>query len=129
MGQPGDLLLVFADALTRSWKQIIKFRSSTSSASAGEVDRRSGEGARGAGEGSGHGIGGFISATAPVPAGEVARSAGEGRTFAAAYAARPAAGPRDPGPVEPSFAGEIARDLRGLIRDERGVRLAPEAED
>ena len=26
MGQPGDLLLVFADALTRSWKQVIKFR-------------------------------------------------------------------------------------------------------
>lgn len=26
MAQPGDLLLIFADALTRSWKQIIKFR-------------------------------------------------------------------------------------------------------
>ena len=26
MGQPGDLLLVFADQLTRSWKQIIKFQ-------------------------------------------------------------------------------------------------------
>jgi cyanophycin synthetase len=26
LGQPGDLLLVFADALTRSWKQIIKFK-------------------------------------------------------------------------------------------------------
>jgi cyanophycin synthetase len=26
MGQPGDLLLVFADALTRSWKQIIRFQ-------------------------------------------------------------------------------------------------------
>ncbi|MGO1720842.1 MAG: cyanophycin synthetase [Luteimonas sp.] len=26
MGQPGDLLLVFADALARSWKQITKFR-------------------------------------------------------------------------------------------------------
>jgi cyanophycin synthetase len=26
MGRPGDLLLIFADALTRSWKQIIKFR-------------------------------------------------------------------------------------------------------
>ena len=26
MGQPGDLLLVFADALTRTWKQIIKFQ-------------------------------------------------------------------------------------------------------
>lgn len=26
MGQPGDLLLVFADALVRSWKQVIKFK-------------------------------------------------------------------------------------------------------
>ena len=26
MSQPGDLLLVFADALTRSWKQIIRFK-------------------------------------------------------------------------------------------------------
>jgi len=24
--QPGDLLLVFADAITRSWKQVIQFR-------------------------------------------------------------------------------------------------------
>jgi cyanophycin synthetase len=29
MAQPGDLLLVFADALTRSWKQIIKFKPDT----------------------------------------------------------------------------------------------------
>jgi cyanophycin synthetase len=26
MGRPGDLLLIFADALTRSWKQVIKFK-------------------------------------------------------------------------------------------------------
>jgi cyanophycin synthetase len=26
MGRPGDLLMVFADALTRSWKQVIKFK-------------------------------------------------------------------------------------------------------
>ena len=26
MGQPGDLLMVFADALARSWKQITKFK-------------------------------------------------------------------------------------------------------
>jgi cyanophycin synthetase len=26
LGQPGDLLLVFADALTRSWKQVTKFK-------------------------------------------------------------------------------------------------------
>ena len=24
--QPGDLLLIFADAITRSWKQVIQFR-------------------------------------------------------------------------------------------------------
>jgi cyanophycin synthetase len=29
MGQPGDLLLVFADALTRSWKQVTKFKPDT----------------------------------------------------------------------------------------------------
>jgi len=32
MGQPGDLLLVFADALTRSWKQVTKFRAAGSTA-------------------------------------------------------------------------------------------------
>ena len=26
MGRQGDLLLIFGDALTRSWKQVIKFR-------------------------------------------------------------------------------------------------------
>jgi cyanophycin synthetase len=26
MGREGDLLLIFADALTRSWKQVIKFK-------------------------------------------------------------------------------------------------------
>jgi cyanophycin synthetase len=26
MGRPGDLLLIFADALVRSWKQIVKFK-------------------------------------------------------------------------------------------------------
>ena len=31
MGLPGDLILVFADALARSWKQIIKFKSDGSS--------------------------------------------------------------------------------------------------
>jgi len=32
MGEPGDLLLIFADALVRSWKQIIKFRPEGSAA-------------------------------------------------------------------------------------------------
>jgi cyanophycin synthetase len=32
MGQLGDLLLIFADALTRSWKQVIKFKAEGSAA-------------------------------------------------------------------------------------------------
>ncbi|MBV8876289.1 MAG: cyanophycin synthetase [Gammaproteobacteria bacterium] len=79
MGAPGDLLLIFADALVRSWKQIIKFK----------------------------------------PAGTAA----------------PAAPPPTPLPVIEIAAEGRARDapaafsLEGLIRDERGVRFAPEAED
>ena len=37
MGQPGDLILVFADALTRSWKQITKFQ--PEGAATGPVER------------------------------------------------------------------------------------------
>ena len=73
MGRPGDLVLIFADALTRSWKQVIKFRP---------------EGAP------------------PLRVPEL--------------------------PVgEPSFvtAGEVASDLEGLVRDERGVRLGREEDD
>jgi cyanophycin synthetase len=78
MGQPGDLLLVFADALVRSWKQITKFKPLGTPAAAPVVT--------------------------PAP---VFLSDG-------ADAARA---------QEPAFS------LEGLIRDERGVRVAPEAED
>ena len=49
MGEPGDLLLVFADALVRSWKQITKFKPasaapSASSAATGQVGRGAGRG-------------------------------------------------------------------------------------
>jgi len=81
MGQPGDLLLIFADALVRSWKQIIKFK----------------------------------------PAGVTA----------------PPLPPPPPMSFEPSADGAAAVSdaagstfsLEGLIRDERGVHFAPEAED
>ena len=41
MGQPGDLLLVFADALVRSWKQITKFKpvARTATAAGARPDR------------------------------------------------------------------------------------------
>ncbi len=84
MGRPGDLLLVFADALVRSWKQITKFRSA--GAAAEPVIAR--------GE-----------ATAPPPS----------------FAAEPTPGVGDGRPA--TFS------LEGLIRDERGVRLAAEVDD
>jgi len=76
MGQSGDLVLIFADALTRSWKQITKFRP----AGAPEVPAR-------------------LAALAPAP------------TLAA---------PAEPAPFS---------SLEGLLRDERGIRVAPEVDD
>jgi cyanophycin synthetase len=125
MGQPGDLLLVFADALIRSWKQITKFKSSTSPAPAGEVARSAGEGSSG--------IGGFMADAPASPA-----PAGEGRSGttppAPAKAARRPAPPPPSPPASPPEASDEAgagvEDLMpGVIRDERGVWIAPEAED
>ncbi len=75
MGQPGDLLMIFADALTRSWKQVINFRPSDAPAEARAVKA--------------------VAPSAPHTQAE-----------------------------EPVFA-----DLEGLVRDERGVRLAREQDD
>jgi cyanophycin synthetase len=76
MGQPGDLLLIFADALARSWKQITKFKPA--------------------------------STVTPLPA--------------------PVAKPLERVPLT-SENEPMVFSLEGLIRDERGVRLAPDAED
>lgn len=80
MGRPGDLLLVFADALTRSWKQIIKFRPEGTPVPT-QADR--------------------VAAPLPVAAGE----------------------------FEAHTAAVSTATLEGLIRDERGIRFAPEADD
>ncbi len=152
MGQPGDLLLVFADALIRSWKQITKYKSATSPASgtspgsAGEVARSAGEGGS-AGE-SYSGIGGFMASgaspllTSPTPVGEVARSAGEGKRKPSPQPSpgKPGEGAKRPSPqpsatdagegVGTHAAGELTEQLMpGVIRDERGVWIAPEIED
>jgi len=34
LGRPGDLLMIFADALTRSWKQVTKFKPDASAVGA-----------------------------------------------------------------------------------------------
>jgi cyanophycin synthetase len=97
MGEPGDLLLIFADALVRSWKQITKFKPS------GEPTARSDSHA--------------AAASTPTPPAPPSKGNGFAtraqRTLDAAGAIETA----------PEF------NLEGLIRDERGIRVAPESED
>jgi cyanophycin synthetase len=76
MGRAGDLLLIFSDALVRSWKQIIRFRPEGAPAP--------------------------VAARAPEP-----------------LVSAPVAAAESPAPLS----------LDGLIRDERGIRYAPEASD
>lgn len=75
MAQPGDLVLVFADALTRTWKQITKFRPDGSTP---------------------------VPAPAPVQA-----------------------------PAEPAQTADEAAvaAMRGVVRDERGLRFERESDD
>jgi len=91
MGQPGDLLLIFADAVVRSWKQITKFKPSW------------------------------------APAAQVSTPQPNPPAAAAGKAARPV--PPGEDPLQVPDSSFFAAGLEGLIRDERGVRLAPEAED
>ncbi|HSN73234.1 MAG TPA: hypothetical protein VLT59_17090, partial [Steroidobacteraceae bacterium] len=82
MGRPGDLLLIFADALTRSWTQIIRFKPADAPAAAADQP---------------------IVVTAPPSVG---------------------------GPSADPFVRELKLpSLEGLIRDERGIRFAPESDD
>jgi cyanophycin synthetase len=81
MGEPGDLLLIFADALARSWKQITKFKPA--------------------------------GAAAAKPVTRSPRA--------------PAAEPKSEEKFEAAMSPDFNMD--GLIRDERGVRLAPESDD
>ncbi len=93
MGQPGDLVLIFADALVRSWKQITKFKPAHAAARAVTRETR-----------------------AAPPA-----ARGEDGHFVAGFGADGSGSAHEAGPP--------AVSLEGLIRDERGVRFAPEADD
>jgi cyanophycin synthetase len=93
MGEAGDLLLIFADALARSWKQITKFKSANATAASF--------------------AGSAASATAAVAA-------------PARRATRPIP---EPAADKGDAAASAEFNMEGLIRDERGVRLAPEGDD
>jgi len=96
MGQPGDLLLIFADALTRSWKQVIRFKP--------DLARTP------------------IPATASGPAADT--GAGDDEALAGRVSVASGEPNTEDAEVEAGAAAEVT-----LIRDERGVRLAPEADD
>jgi cyanophycin synthetase len=102
MGQPGDLLLIFADALVRSWKQVTKFKTS------GEPEP------------------GSESHSAASPAPLAAPSA-----LAAASPKGNGSSDRAHGNVSApaTHPGDPQFSLEGLIRDERGIRVAPESDD
>jgi cyanophycin synthetase len=110
MGQAGDLLLIFADALVRSWKQITKFKSAGQSESSGQSEY-AGQPALGT---AAH----AASTPAPSPmAADESKSNGSGAGTHRDLGAAPTA------EAPPDF------NLEGLIRDERGIRVAPESED
>jgi hypothetical protein len=118
MGAAGDLVLIFADALVRSWKQITKFKP------IGAAAPRSASPS--------------ASQFAALPSRSALSSSGNGTGAASAAAAaaaaqtRPAhtAGHRDRD-HGPATASESAPEFNpeGLIRDERGIRMAKESDD
>jgi cyanophycin synthetase len=112
MGAAGDLLLIFADALVRSWKQITKFKPVGAPASP-EVQPSS--------------------AAMPLMTDPPAMPTASSAAATASPAASPTAAPAAPAAPRAEAAEPAAAypevSLPGLIRDERGVRLAPETED
>ena len=115
MGEPGDLVLIFADALVRSWKQITKFKPSGAAAQPAAHSAMTPSPAS-------------PSFASPSPAngnanGETTAGAATAKDKGAAAAAQ-----RDLGAAA---AAEAAANfnLEGLIRDERGIRMAPEGDD
>jgi hypothetical protein len=99
MGRAGDLLLVFADALARGWKQIVNFRPDESASI--------------------------------VPAPRAARAVPRAAIHEEGPAddARPAKASLSPGGDAPQATWSSPNEALVLLRDERGVILAREAND
>ena len=106
MGQFGDLLLVFADALTRSWKQVTKFKAEGAPAHPTSTAN-----------------------TAPVADSPHTTPAAPAATAAAADRPAPAAERRDSEDRARSAPSDDALLASGFVRDERGLRFVGEAAD
>jgi cyanophycin synthetase len=102
MGQPGDLLLIFADALARSWKQITKFKPS------GAVSNHAAQ---------------PTTATASGPdsvSKAPTQSHGTNVTHSGMHHYLSAQATSEP---------VTTVGIEGIIRDERGIRMAPASDD
>jgi cyanophycin synthetase len=113
MGREGDLLLIFADALVRSWKQVTKFRMEGASYSSPAGEPASVP---------------DTAAAAEVPNLRTEASGGSNSAASQSRRGRPAASEPDLA-ITGVGAVPAALNLEGLIRDERGVRFAPESDD
>jgi cyanophycin synthetase len=114
MGEAGDLVLIFADALVRSWKQITKFKpmgtdphSASRTPSAPALHPAS--------------TPSIPSASAPLGMAAAGRPGGAAKYQTALAGAN--------GGAAAGVQAALEFNLEGLIRDERGIRMAPEGED
>jgi cyanophycin synthetase len=99
MGRAGDLLLVFADALTRSWKQVVKFKPEEG-ADLAAVN------------------------TAPAPASAPVGKAPLGQAPPGSRSAAPG-----DEPMAVAARDDAAHEATGFVREERGLRFVGPAED
>jgi cyanophycin synthetase len=116
MGQLGDLLLVFADALTRSWKQVIKFKPEGGGAAPAPAPATAAQAQR-----STAAAAAATPAAAPAPAAVVAA--------AAAPAASGIGAEPDDGTLAMAAPNDGAALAVGFVRDARGLRFVGEADD
>jgi cyanophycin synthetase len=103
MGRPGDLILVFADALTRSWKQIIKFKPSSGEETTPVAPSQASEASR------------------PPAHRPLSRQADE--------EASASIGGAGAGAGAGAGMGNASLESRGFVREERGLRFVGEAAD
>ena len=127
---PGDLVLIFGDAVSRTWQQITGFGSEavgdvdTTGTSNTVADADTVDGPDTTGEAEAPGTAGLLERPATVSSPE---------TPATDSAPPPPDGPVRPRPLE--WTGDWGVDLdldleeRKLVRDERGVRIAREPDD
>jgi cyanophycin synthetase len=121
--RPGDLLLLFADALTRSWKQVIKFKPERFDESwpaprtaAAAVATANGSGAAAAAAAPGA----PGNAVAPGNAGGPGEGGGSGDAGRSAKAGGTGAG---------GIRDDATLEAQGFVRDDRGLHFVGEAAD